>query len=191
MENKQKKLYIGVTKDDELLYIEWDKNYNEQRKTFSLTGGTYREPKTETEGEEEARKTLSSSDYWEDLGYYDSSNPLLSCVNFEEMAEKVLSSDGWENINGEHSHFGEVENEEIYLSFSSCGQHQEKREDIKELWISEKDFKKINSLWNTEHLKPLKETSVKYMSSVFEQYKSLCNDEEVLNKFLKSIKWRQ
>ncbi len=185
------KLYIGVTNDDELLYIEWDKADNEERKHFSLSGGTYREPKTETEGEEEARETLSSSDYWEGLGYYDSSNPLLSCVNFKEMAEKVLNTDGWENTNGEYSHFGEIQNEEIYLNFSSCGQHQEKRKAIKELWISEADFKKINSLWDKEHMKPLKETSLKYMSSIFENHKSLCSDEGALIKFLKCIKWRE
>ena len=65
------KLYIGVTNNDELVYIEWDKCDNEQRKTFSLCGGTYEDPKTEEEGENEARETLSNSSYWNDLGYID------------------------------------------------------------------------------------------------------------------------
>ena len=185
------KLYIGVTNDNELYFIDWDKCDNEQRKTFTLCGGTYGNPKTETEGREEARKSLSSSDYWEELGYYDSSNPLLNCIDFEKKAEEVLNVDGWENINGEYTHFGEVENKEIYLNSCSGGQHQEKGEDIKELWISETDFKKINALWDKEHLKPLNKKSLKYMSSIFEKYKSLCNDEEALIKFLKCIKWRQ
>jgi len=185
------KMYIGVTNDDELLYIEWDKVDNEQRKTFSLSGGTYRDPKTEAEGRDEARKVLRTRDYWEDLDMIKGESFLNDYINFDEVAEYVLNSDGWENTNGEYSHFGEVQNEEIYLSFSSCGQHQEKREDIKELWISEKEFKAINSLWDKYHLKPLRINEVDFMSLLFDKYKGLCSDEEALIKFLKCIKWRE
>lgn len=186
------KLYIGVTNDDELLYIDWDKADNEQRKRFSLSGGTYREPKTETEGEEEARETVSSFDYWDEL--YNIKNipsVLIGNIDYKKVAEQVINIDGWENTNGEYSHFGEVENEEIYLNYSSGGQHREELENLKDLWISKEDFKKINSLWSEEHLKPLKNDSLKFMSSIFEKYKNLCDKEEALIKYLDVIQWRQ
>jgi len=186
------KLYIGVTKEDELYFIEWDKCDNEQRKTFSLCGGCYDDPKTEREGEEESRERLSSSEYWEEIYNMDElPNILTSCIDYKEVAESVLNSDGWENTNGEYSHFGEVENEEVYLNHSCCGQHQEAKENLKDLWISKEDFKKINSLWDNKHLKPLVEKDLKFMSSIFEKYKNLCNSEEALIKYLEAIKWRQ
>lgn len=185
------KLYIGVTKEDELYFIEWDKIENKQRKTFSLCGGCYNEPKTEEQGEEEAREVLNNPDYWEGLGMIDSKSFLTRFINFDDVAEEVLNTGGWENVNGEYSHFGEYNEEEIYLNYSIGGQHQENLNNFKELWISKEDFKKINSLWDKEHLKPLKEDSLKYMSSIFEKYKSLCSDEEVLNKFLRCIEWQQ
>jgi hypothetical protein len=187
------KLFIGVTKQDELYFIEWDKVDNEQRKTFTLSGGLYNSPKTEEQGEEEAKETLKDSSYWEDLGYLNNSsnNPLFNHIDFNSLADEILSYDGWENVNGEYSHFGEFAGKEVYLNCSSGGQHQENIKDLKEIWISEEDFKKINDLWDKEHLKPLKEETLKFMDSILEKYKSLCSEEEALNKYLKCIKWLQ
>lgn len=186
------RLYLGVTTEDELYFIDWDKADNEQRKTFSLCGGCYDNPKTEKEGEDEAYERLSSSDYWEELYNLDElPNVLSSKIDYKEVAEDVLSSDGWENINGEYSHFGEVENEEVYLNYSCGGQHQEERSKIKDLWISENEFKTINKIWKERHLKPLRINEVDFMGLLFDKYKNLCSDEEVLIKYLKSIQWRQ
>lgn len=186
------KLYIGVTNDKELYYIEWDKAYNEERKTFSLCGGCYNEPKTEQDGEQEAFNTLSNFDYWDEIyNLKDIPSVLIGHIDYKEVAEEVINLDGWENTNGEYNHFGEYNNEEIYLNSSSGGQHQEERKNLKDLWISEDDFKKINLLWDSGHLKPLKEGSLKFMSSVFEKYKKFCSDEEALIKYLDVIEWQQ
>ena len=107
------KIYIGVTKDNELYYIEWDRVDNQQRKTFSLSGGCYDEPKTEEQGEQEAKEVLKDSSYWDDLGLIDSKSFLTNFINFDEVAEDVVNSDGWENVNGEYTHFGEHNNKEI------------------------------------------------------------------------------
>lgn len=188
------KLYIGITNEDELYFIEWDKVDNEQRQTFTLCGGTYDNPKTETEGGDEAREKLESGEYWEEIYNLNELPAILTNnFNYKDIAEESINLDGWENVNGEYSHFGEFENEEIYLNYSSGGQHQEKRNNLKKLWIGENDFKTLNSLWNKEHLKNLKETTSKKMEEIFNHYekKGLCSDEEVLNKFLKGIEWRQ
>ena len=58
------KLYIGTDKTDELVYLEWDKVENEQKKYFSLCGGSYREPMTEEEGEEKAKEYLEDGELW-------------------------------------------------------------------------------------------------------------------------------
>lgn len=185
------RLYIGVTKDNELYFIEWDKVNNLQRKTFTLSGGCYGEPVTEQTGETQARERLSESDYWDDLGYIDSKCFLMDFIDFNKVAESVINTDGWENTNGEYSHFGEYNNEEIYLNCSCGGQHQLKRNDFNKLFIGENDFKAINDFWDKEHLKPLKESTIKKMDEIFEHYEKefLCNDEEVLKKYLEFLEW--
>lgn len=183
------KLYIGVTKDKELYCIEWDKVNNEQRKVFYLCGETYSEPKTESQGEEEARKVLSTSDYWKDLGMIDNKSFLTNYIDFNEVAERVLNTDGWEHTNRDYTHFGEYNGEEIYLNYSSAGQHKEEIKDLKECWVKKSDLQRVYSFWDNEHLKPLKEETLNFMNGFFEQYKSLCDDQEALNKYLKCIEW--
>jgi hypothetical protein len=183
------KLYIGVTKDEELYYIEWDKADNEQRKTFTLSSGTFNEPKTEQQGEQEAKERLSTSDYWDDLGMIDQKSFLTDFIDFDEVAEHVLNIDGWENVNGEYTHFGEYNEEEIYLNYSSGGQHKEEIKDLKELWINKEDLKKVYSFWDKEHLKPLKKETLNFIVGFFEKYKELCDDQTALNKYLDFIKW--
>lgn len=183
------KIYIGVTKDNELYYIEWDKVYNQQRKTFSLSGGTYGDPVTETQGEENARETLRDSSYWDELGMINRESFLTDFIDFDEVADHVINTDGWENTNGEYNHFGEFNGEEIYLSYSSGGQHKEEIKDLKECWVSEEDLKQVYKHWDNEHLKPLKISTENFMLNFFDKYKSLCSDEEALNKYLTCLKW--
>lgn len=186
------KLYIGITKEDELIYIEWDKVDNEERKTFSLCGGTYGNPKTEEEGEEEARKVLRTREYWEDIGMLpfntNNSNILIEFINFDDVAERVLNLDGWENVCGEFNHFGEFEGEETYLHSSSYGQHREERKDIKELWISEDEYKTIMKFWKKDHLKTLKKNHLDFFNLLFDKHKGLCSDQEVLIKYMECLR---
>lgn len=183
------KIYIGVTKDNELYYIEWDRVDNQQRKTFSLCGGTYNNPITETQGENEARETLKDSQYWSDLDMLKENSFLNDFIDFEEVAEYIINTDGWENTNGEYNHFGEYKNEEIYLNYSSGGQHKEDIKDFKKLFVSEEDLKEIYKLWDKYHLKPLKMKVIERMNNLFNKYenKGLCSDQEVLIKYLEAI----
>jgi|TARA_Y100000034_G_scaffold114835_1_gene151345 hypothetical protein len=185
------KLYIGVTQDNELYYIKWDKVRNEQTKTFSLSGGTYSEPVTEEQGEQNAFNVLSTSEYWEDIGDFQSNSFLSGFIDFKRVADHVINTDGWENTNGEYTHFGEYNDEEVYLNYSCGGQHQIKREDLKECWINKELLKKVYSFWDNDHLKPLKQKHIEVMNRLFNDNPSLTSDQEVLIKYLKAIEWRQ
>ena len=122
---------------------------------------------------------------------FDSKSFLTGFINFEKVADHVLSTDGWEITNGEYSHFGEYNGEEIYLNFSSCGQHKEEIKDLKECWVSKEDLKQIYEFWDKQHLKPLKMKTIEIMNKFFDEgeKKGLCNDEDVLNKYLGCIEW--
>ena len=182
------KIYIGVNKDDELYYIEWDKVRNEQQKTFSLCGGTYDNPKTEKQGEEEAREVLKDPSYWDDMGLINKDSFLNDFINFDDVADHVLNSDGWENTNGEYTHFGEYNDEEIYLNYSCVGQHKEEIKDLKECWVNKELLKKVYEFWDKDHLKPLKQKHIEVMNRLFNDNLSLTSDQEVLIKYLKVIK---
>ena len=176
------KLYIGTDKSDELVYLEWDKVKNEQNKYFSLCGGSYRDPITETEGEQKADEYLEDGDLWKMA--VESGNVRKG---LQDWKEEVLSIDGWEHILGDIEDFGEHNEETIYLQNSSGGQHQEEINNFKNLWIEEKDLKEVYKLWDTEHLKPLKKESIAIMERFFEKYKKFCSDQEALNQYLKDI----
>ena len=184
------KLYIGITKSDELVYIEYDPLEDKQQNYFSLCGGTYDTPKTEQEGEEEARKRLSTREYWEDIGLLPNGNNFLSdFIDFEEVADHVLNNDGWEMTNGEFNHFGEYEGEEIYLNSQSGGQHKEEINNFKKLFVKKEDLKKIYEYWDKYHLKEkFPKEVLTFMSAFFEKYKNLCSDQEILIKYMEFLK---
>jgi len=183
------KIYIGIDKDEELIYLEWDKINNIERKTFSLSGGSYREPITEEEGEERAREVLENGDYWEDLGYINKEMPyvLKNHINFSDVAEEVLNVDGWQNINGEYEEFGTYKDKIYYFNVSSGGQHKIEIKDFKVLFVDKKDLKEVYNLWDNEHLKSLKETTKQVLINFFDKYKSLCSEQQALNLFMKEI----
>jgi len=184
------KLYIGTTNDNELYYIEFDFEEARQKQYFSLCGGTYNEPKTEKQGREDAYKTLKDADYWDDIGMLDRKSILMDFIDFDRVANHILNIDGWEDTNGEYTHFGEIENEEVYLNNGSGGQHQIKRKELKDLWISEEDFKRLNHLWDTKHLKEDKDLKLAHeVKAIFDKYPNLSIEQEVLLKFCKAIEW--
>ena len=176
------KLYIGTDESDELVYLEWDKVENEQKGYFSLCGGSYREPMTETEGEQKAEEYLEDGEGWKMA--VESGNTTLS---LQDWNEQVLSIDGWQETIGDIEDFGEHNGETIYLQNSSGGQHQEEINNFKNLWVEEKDLKEVYRLWDTQHLKPLKNEFVVIMEKFFDKYKKFCSDQEALNQYLEDI----
>ncbi|KKK48984.1 hypothetical protein LCGC14_3139640, partial [marine sediment metagenome] len=107
------------------MYIIWDKVNNQERKMFTLSGGNYREPLTESQGEERARESLEDGEIWKMS--VESGN---TTEGLNDWVEYVLSVDGWEHTLGDIEDFGEHNGETIYLQLSSCGQHKEEIEDI-------------------------------------------------------------
>jgi len=176
------KLYIGTDKNDELVYLKWDKVENEQKKYFSLTGGSYREPITESGGETKAKEYLEDGELWRMA--VESENTTLS---LNDWVEHVLSIDGWEHTLGDIEDFGEHENDTIYLQNCCGGQHQEEISNFKNLWVSEEDLKEVYNLWDTQHLKPIKKECVVIMDKFFGKYKKFCSEQEALNQYLKDI----
>jgi len=178
------KVYLGTTKNDELIYLEWDKINNKQRKVFSLKGGSYSNPLTEEEGEQRAKDILKEGEEWKMAvkGNY-------TTQGLKDWSKQVLNVDGWRNVLRDIEDFGEHENETIYLNFSSCGQHQEEIKNFKNLWVEKKDLKEVYKIWNTKHLKPLTEECIKIMENFFRKYKRFCLDQKALNQYLKDIEY--
>lgn len=181
-------LFIGIDKNNELVCLEWDKENNRQRKTFSLCGSSYNSPINEEQGEEEARNVLSTAEHWDDLGMLESKSFLTDFIDFDKVSDHVINLDGWQNTNGEYQEFGEIEGQTIYLNASSGGQHQVKIKDFKKLFVSEEDLKEVYKLWDNQHLKPLEERHLKVMDLFFEKYKNLCDRQEALNKSFELMK---
>ncbi len=182
-------LFIGVDKNKELVSLEWDAEENRQKNHFSLCGSSYNNPKTEEEGESEARELLESGDYWD--GIYNLNNMptiLLNQIDYSKVAEEVLSVDGWLNINGEYQEFGEFEGDTIFLSCGSGGQHKVDIKDFDTLFVEDADLRKVYRLWDTRHLKELRTEDIRFMEDFFEKYKNLCDRREALNKSYELLK---
>ena len=91
------KLFVGITKDNELIQATLDiserDKYNNNGlcglkekgiKTFWINTDIYRNIIDEETGEDEARETLSDSEYWNDLGMIDQKSFLTGFINFKE-----------------------------------------------------------------------------------------------------------
>jgi len=116
----KKKICIGVTKDKELVYIEIQ-NRSCDNNHYTITHSTYGDIIEESKGEEEAKERLSDRDYYDELGYLQKDCFLNDFIDFEEVADHIINVDGWEMINGEYSYFGEYEENDYYINYSSCG----------------------------------------------------------------------
>lgn len=129
-------ILMGIDEDNELIIATF--------KDGEWKGEGYRELCTEEHGEDEARNTLSSSDYWEELGYIkDFPNILINHIDFEAVADEVINSDGWQMINGEWYEIGEYEGESIYASWG-CGWNAHKNA-FKTLFITDEELKAIQN----------------------------------------------
>jgi hypothetical protein len=114
---------------------------------FSVHG--FSEIKDSERGEEDAREILSNSDYWDDIGMMDNKSFLTDYINFDEVAEHVLNTDGWENTNGEFYYFGHYGNKEYSLNLQWIGRDKKELFNKKEyfkIYVSDEDFKFLSKL---------------------------------------------
>jgi len=156
MEKQNKKICIGITEGNELVFIKieigsCDNNH------FTITHRTYDGIIDEETGEQEARERLEDSSYWNEIGYLKEDCFLNQFIDFKEVAEHVINNDGWENVNGEHEYIGEYEKKSYYVSYSSCGASiDDLKKDFKKLLITEEE-KQILIKSDELHLKDFKQ----------------------------------
>ena len=113
-----RKIYVGITEDNELIEAELSINKDGETR---IRSNIYRDLVEEEEGEAEAIKTLSDVQYWADLGFISEDSPLLSYINFEEVAEDTVNTDGWENVNGEYEYKGDYGGKSYFFNLSGIG----------------------------------------------------------------------
>jgi len=142
-EKFKKKICIGVTEDNELVFINLEiGSCNNEH--FTITHDTYEGVIEEERGEEEARERLEDSDYWDELGFLNKDCFLNNFIDFKEVADHVINNDGWQNTNGEYYEIGEHEGETFYINFSSCGASiDDLKKEYKKLLITEEDKKTL------------------------------------------------
>jgi len=159
---REHELFVCIDEDNNLHSIEWDKERNKEQKEISLCGSEYDNCINEETGEEEAEDRLSSSDYWEDMGMLPENSFLSNFIDFEEVAEHVISNDGWENTCGEYQYFGDYDKESFYFNLQSCGQHDDFRNrKIKRWLIPKEEAEKLLKIWDKYHIQKITETKFK------------------------------
>lgn len=166
-----KQIFIGINKEKELVSVEL--NYNDLNKGTKwynphhyLTPHYYREIIDSEHGEAAAHERLADEEYWQDIGFIkDTPRILIDNVDWEAVADEVISSDGWTNTNGEWNEIGEYGGKEYFISLGSIGPEY-KRSDFKKIFISEVDFKYLLS---KKEWKDSMKAEVKKLLALFEK----------------------
>ena len=168
-----KKIIVGVTKDLELYYIEFENGED----YFSMTGSSL-DIVEEKEGEEQARERLEDGEFWRQA--VESENTELS---LDDWIDLVLDKDGWESMFDFDKELGEVcfESKTYNFDFRSGGQHQEK--DFEHLFIKEESLNLIMKLWDKHHLKnDIKQSFLDELKSL-----SIVSEELEEKRLLKAV----
>ena len=140
------RLYLGITKENELYYVEIE-NVTENKRYFAITGSTI-SPTTEEEETSNMKDMLSDGDFWRqavETGQTKSS--------MKKWNEQFIIFDGWSSFSDLTGNKTEKDGETYYWKYLSGGQHQEKIGNMAHLFVSKEIFSKINNLWNEKHLK--------------------------------------
>lgn len=166
----KKKLLAGITKENELYFLEIDttndkrNGYNE----FSMSGFTVRPLELE-EAKEQSRESIKNlvEEETEDISG-------LYLRDIDEIVNDIIDSDG--NLSGlDTSLFPETitlsDGAEYVFESGSCGQHQEK--ELKHYFIDEKIYHQLMKIWDKYHLKELPENSA---MSIVEETKEIKQD---------------
>lgn len=175
MNEINKSLLIGVTTDNELVFIKIET----EREYYSITHKTYTDIINKEEGEKQVRETLSDSDYWDNLGMLQKDSFLTGFIDFEAVAEHVIKTDGWQNTKGEYYEIGDYDNTTYYIDFSSCGASiDDLKKDYKKLYITEEE-KQLLIKSDSLHLIKIKDFNKEQQQlfnkiiTKFEKYESL------------------
>jgi len=160
---KEKRLIVGITKENELIEATLDitkRNKTKNNilcglndngiKTYWINTYIYRDIVDEETGEEKATETLGDPDYWDDIGFIDKDCFLNGFIDFEAVAEHVICNDGWYNTNGEYNYLEEYEGKDYYYDLCGIGGNHFKSllDEAKVLFISVKKIKRLNELYN-------------------------------------------
>ena len=181
-----KYVFLGINKDGELIGLELSfHNLNKGTKWendhYYLSTHGFSSIVDEDKGEEEAFDRLSESEYWEDLGYLSDNIPevLKSNIDFKEVAQDVINSDGWEMTNGEHYEFETYQDKNYFLNlqFIGCEEENNKPENYKYQFVNNDDFK---FLIDFKDVKPEDKDSLKR----FEEIQKKQNRQDIVKAML-------
>lgn len=179
---KIKKIFIGISKDKELCELEFNKNFMNKEKYIYFTPHWYRGIVSETEGEENAREILSESDYWDEIGMLDKKSFLTDFIDFEKVADHVINNDGWEMTNGEYYFIADIDKEAYFIDLGGIGQ-EIKREELKEIFVSEEDLKFILGI--KDHIDIKDKKNIDKLISIFNKYGDKQDHKEIAIKYKK------
>lgn len=187
-------LFVGVTKEGNLISLEFDFLRMIEHKEISICANEYDELISDETAREEAEAPLRDAQYWIDLGYLkDGNNPLLAYIDFDRAAEDIISNDGWENINGEFEEFGTIEGTTYYMNLCAWGQHEFKTSDISNWLVNESETAKVLKIWDEFHLNAELEPEIflkllKYLIKYVKKHKQFMNRSLVLEHTIETIK---
>ena len=161
--DKEYKILVGVTQDNELYFLELTK----RNTYFSMSGETVI-PLDIEEAKERSYNSIKESIEEETRDI----NPLF-VRDIDEVTEQVLAIDG--ELHGlDISLFPEnieVNGTEYVFESGSCGQHEER--EFKKMFIDEKAFSEFMKLWEQYHLKELPKNSTADWFIEIANYKSI------------------
>lgn len=167
----KQQVFIGINKEGDLVSVEL--NFNDLNKGtefydphFYLTPHGYSDIKDEETGEQEARETLEDSCYWDDIYGSNTNDPRLRNVDYEQLAEEVINSDGWQNTNGEYYEIGFYKDKTYYISLQWIGYADKSfnKSEYKKIFISKEDF---NFLASNRNVKESDENKVTALKTIF------------------------
>jgi hypothetical protein len=189
--NNGKSLFLGINKEGDLISLELNFNdLNSGTKFYNphyyITPHGYTEIKDSETGEQEARERLEDEEYWKEIGFLNDNNAnnlLIRHIDFKEVANEVLNSDGWTMTNGEFYFLGSFEDKEYYINLNWIGRDNKELYDkktFKKLFISDDDFKTLSKI---KEVKESDEKAVLEIKTIFSKYQ---DKQEIIKAFLEA-----
>lgn len=170
MTTKEIKILAGITKNDELYFIEIN-----NKEYFSMTGFTVR-PLFLEDAIRQNRESLEDGELWRQAVEAKQTE-----LGLNEWIDYVIEYDG--NITMiDTSLFQEeitIDGDEYIFESQSCGQHQEN--ELKKYFIDEKLFTELMKLWEQYHLKVLSKNST--AEDIYNWAKEISQQQDI-NKLL-------
>ncbi len=184
--NTNKSLFLGINKEGDLINLEL--NFNDLNKGtkfynphYYISPHGYTDIKDEETGEKEARERLEDSDYWDELGLIDQKSFLKDFINFKDVADHVINTDGWTMTNGEYFYLGNYKDLEYYISLNWIGKEDKilfQKRVYQKLYISEED---LIFLSKCGEVKEANKEEVRKLKTIFSKYQ---DTKEIIKDFL-------